>query len=533
MSEEKKCPNGKKHIFIPVIDIRPEIDENGYSTGDMEEYETEDCDTCYKEEEEKYFKILTTSPEESIKEVQKKIEEAEKKPVENQVERKQLKKDNMITTYGKLLHKRTDAPIPHSEAMIKWLISGVLADAVYVNRKGQVLSSLAFGWFDESSSDKTPLIRVVDEIYERVFVVKDSEERIVDSWKRFNIATNTGVKSALNKRFKEEPLKRHKLLWTWDEVQEMAMMTKNNATQEIFILINELINGSVQQKNTSGRGEDLPGYVHCPVWFTGVSRFFNILKGNEGFWLDGSGLRMLFLPYTSEKINKPQITDIEDKNLVDTSEEFDQLIESLVYIRNSVKLVKTTDEFMESYNNYRRNILLPIRNLHGFDLLQYDNFAIKSKAKYPEIILKLAMVHAAARGNFENEVLTMEIEDLENAQEDLEYYNQFTLFWFDYWKNLSIKQKEVVVTERQDTYIVEIFKKTYSNRNNRYEITDDDYWSDLNGRWLDNSPFIQNLNLGKDLPESISDAVLHGKIIIKKVKKQGRKEKTFYALPPF
>jgi hypothetical protein len=72
-----------------------------------------------------------------------------------------------------------------------------------------------------------------------------------------------------------------------------------------------------------------------------------------------------------------------------------------------------------------------------------ENFPILSKAKYPVIVWKLAIVHAASRGNFMGKLLKMDRQDLENAIGDLEEYHSNMIAVFNYWQEHSSKDLEI------------------------------------------------------------------------------------------
>ena len=506
MTEYKnKCPNGE-HEFVPVIDmlLTGELNENGEEI--EEEFQTNDCEVC---EKEKYLRALRENDVNYFQEViNKEIERLQGRP--QNTERKSI---NLITSFSPIIQKKSKAPLPHCEAAVKFLISGVLSKSVLMDDMGRVQSSLAFAWIDDSSVAKTPLTEVINLIAEEAFNIKDETGTIIEKRKKFEIVTNEGMKSALNKQFKENPNNVQEIYWIWDEVQEMSLMLKGQATGNLLILINEVINGKLKQKNTRGSGEDTAGKVHCPVWFTGVNRFFKIMANEESIWTDGTGLRIDFLPDADEDYIPP----IKFKNAENVSEDLKVLIDALIYIRDIVRNITITDEAWEIYEKYRESVIRESRIKlppGGFPSLTY--YQGKAKAKYPERVLKYAQVWAAARGNIEGSVLTIDVEDMQNAIEDLEFYHKGSLNAFQKWLDFSRPQKKLEVIDRSQADLVDCYKNVWKLEKYRFtEVRDTNgnfnLQPDPNGTYVPRSNLLQYSHMtSNDFDNLMTTLVMNG-----------------------
>ncbi|MGP6294508.1 hypothetical protein [Caldiplasma sukawensis] len=312
--------------------------------------------------------------------------------------------------------KSTDADVNPKKSMALYLISSALHNCHSANSKGSIRPNLGFWWSDPSGVGKTPInVAGVDAFIPTVF--KD--------YQRFETGTAKGIRKSIAKLFRPHDENRYPVLFTWDEAQDILSMLKQDALADIYSFFNQLLDNRIQRYTTVARGDERYPLLYTTIWISGVPEMLE--KSNKNFWFDGAGTRFLFV--------KSRNNIIQSINREGTSTEHMDAIADKLKELQKIKYVEYTDGYLEAYNQYRMDILQKIAKVQ-MDISasqEIENFPILSKVKYPVLVWKLAIIHAASRGNFDGELLVMDGEDLEEAKKDLEEYNVNMLDQFNYW----------------------------------------------------------------------------------------------------
>ena len=334
---------------------------------------------------------------------------------------------------GKLMefHKDTDADENPRKSMALFQISSALDNCKSANTKGKILPNLGFWWSEPSGTNKTPLlVSGVDEFRDSVY-----KDHI-----RYETGTAKGMLRSLSKYYKNDPDKKRDVLLTWDEAQNIIAMMRENALSDIYSFMCQVIDNRLQTYTTIARGEEKYPPITGNIWISGVPEM--VEKSVKSFWFQGAGNRFLFV-----KSKKVWIKDI--KRATTDSKDKKHLIDELNLLKK-IELVEYSDEFLTAYNEYRREILESIAEIQT-DMSasqDIDNYDVLSRIKYPVLVWKLAIVHAASRGNFDDKLLRMDVEDLEEAKKDLEEYHANAMDVFNYWLERSTKDAEIKSSQR-------------------------------------------------------------------------------------
>ena len=354
-------------------------------------------------------------------------------------------------------HKNTDADENPRKSMALFQIASSLMNCVSANAKGKILPNLGFWWSDPSGMNKTPLlISGVDEFADSVF-----KEHI-----KYETGTAKGIHKSLSKLYEEDPHRKRNVLIKQDESQIISLMMKENALADIYSFYCQAIDNRLQSYVTIARGEEKSPPLTVNIWLAGVPEM--IEKSDKSFWFQGAGNRFLFV-----KSKQVRIKDIRRATLdeLEHNKVKEHLIEELNLLKN-IKWVEYSDNFLSAYNNYRREIMEPITKVQS-DLSasqDIDNYSILSKVKYPVLVWKLAIIHSASRGNFDGELLKMDVEDLEEATKDLEEYHANVMEVFNYWLEKTTKDAEIRSSQRIKKKFERRIVSTLRNKDKRWSV---------------------------------------------------------------
>ena len=347
------------------------------------------------------------------------------KPNKSEIINFDLNDKTAIDIFSIMFQEDTNNPKDHCEAFVKYLISIALGKIYYANNMGIVDPILPYIWIDESGSNKSGFTKIMRSIKSEAFPDIPVFERV---------SGGTAVTGAIGRLGKTVP--KVQTFWIWDEIQDLISTTKNEATSDILTAVNQIVDGYVQSKTITERGNkisDMGAVVHCPIWFTGTPELYEGIT-KKGIWTSGSlGERFLHLRYIGGI--KENDIDVLDKNIQTTEKRYDKLIQYLQNVRKLYK-VETTNEFMIEYNKYRKQIANEITNV-GVNLenpnwiLKPEIFSIKSKVKYQLIVIQLAIIHATSRGSVDGTTLIVDLSDLKKAIQDLNYHHEQKIFWFE------------------------------------------------------------------------------------------------------
>lgn len=406
---------------VPEIDEYGDIlyDPQGFPIlSDSVVYECPKCeDERIAQENQEFYQDSAFEAMEIVKE---RITEIEKEhPGEITIREKESRED-FLDTYSSKVSMITDAPLEASRAMLQLHISCSLLNAKYVNSKGRIYPTLSFIWIAPSGSNKTPLIDLT---------IERMSPDIYPDFKKFGAVTGKGFRKEIS-RTKEKRLLKPTLI-VWDEMSTMAKDVKNDGTSDLYEVLSEAYDGKLIPYTSVRGGHETYPPLYSNLWISGVPSFLE--NTDKSFWYQGFGLRSLFLKY--EVVEPKDISDQGQEEI----QEFYRNLEADLTLMKSISLVKTTPEFMERYNEFRRKILLKIQEVQRDILKSQDPeiFPVISKAKFPVLVMKLAMIHATSRYNFtESGLLILDRDDLEKAIVDLEKYHDNLVEMFGVWQEL-------------------------------------------------------------------------------------------------
>lgn len=354
-------------------------------------------------------------------------------------------------------HKDTDADENPRKSMAMFQIASALTNCISANAKGKIQPNLGFWWSEPSGTNKTPLlISGVDEFADTVY-----KEHIL-----YETGTSKGMHKSLAKLYAEDPHKKRNILIRWDEGQNITTMMKENALADIYSFFCQAIDNRLQSYITIARGDEKSPPITANIWISGVPEM--IENAVKSFWFQGAGNRFLFVKSKEVLIKDIKRATVEE---LDYNQKKNHLIEELNLLKN-IKLVEYSDGFLEAYNEYRREILSVIAKIQTDISASQDieNYAVLSKIKYPVLVWKLAIIHAASRGNFSGELLQMDVEDLEEAKKDLEEYHANVMEVFNYWLEKATKDADIRSSQRIKKKFERHIQSILRNKDKRWSV---------------------------------------------------------------
>ena len=413
-------------------------------------------------------------------------------------------------------HRDTDADENPKKSMALFQISSALTNCVSANAKGKIHPNLGFWWSEPSGTNKTPLlISGVDDFADTVY-----KEHIL-----YETGTAKGMHKSLAKLYEENPHKKRNILIRWDEGQNITTMMKENALADIYSFFCQAIDNRLQSYITIARGDEKSPPITANIWISGVPEM--IENAVKSFWFQGAGNRFLFV-----KSKQVWIKDIRRATLdeLEQNKVKEHLIEELNLLKN-IKWVEYSDDFLIAYNTYRREILEPITKVQS-DLSasqDIDNYSILSKIKYPVLVWKLAIIHAASRGNFSGELLQMDVEDLVEAKKDLEEYHANVMEVFNYWLERATKDADIRSSQRIKKKFERHIRSILRNKDKRWSVAWKDAkkknGEDISGRvafksdygtWVIHSDLMPYANMmSDDFSKAVNTLKEQGHLIVK------------------
>ena len=354
-------------------------------------------------------------------------------------------------------HKDTDADENPRKSMAMFEIASALTNCVSANAKGKIQPNLGFWWSEPSGTNKTPLlISGVDEFADTVY-----KEHIL-----YETGTAKGMHKSLAKLYAEDPHKKRHILIRWDEGQNITTMMKENALADIYSFFCQAIDNRLQSYITIARGDEKSPPITANIWISGVPEM--IENAVKSFWFQGAGNRFLFVKSKQVLIKDIKRATVEE---LEYNHKKNYLIEELNLLKN-IKLVEYSDGFLEAYNEYRREILEVIAKIQTDISASQDieNYAVLSKIKYPVLVWKLAVIHAASRGNFSGELLQMDVVDLEEAKKDLEEYHANAMEVFNYWLEKATKDADIRSSQRIKKKFERHIQSILKNKDKRWSV---------------------------------------------------------------
>lgn len=412
----------ERRIQVPEI-VNGEMQYDEFGSPIMTYDVISECPLCEEEKLQQEDREFYSEPSyyEGTNIVKERIREIEKRNPLQKTLRESLEKPDFISTYAPIISKITDAPLEACHAMSQFLVSCALSNVKYENSKGKILPNLSIIWIAPSGSNKTPLIEnTIEKLLPRVF----------PEFATFGVVTGKGFRKEVSSWKKDEdPIK--PLIIVWDEMSTMAKDARNDGTSDLYEVLSQAYDGKLTQYTSVRGGHERYPHLYSNLWISGVPSFLE--NTDKSFWYQGFGLRSLFLKYD---VVEPR--DINDNALEEIKGIYKDIEIDLSRMKD-ISLVKTTPEFMQRYNEYRKMVVKSIQDVQR-DILRAEDpdiFATISKVKFPVLIMKLAMINSASRWNFtEDGILILDVEDFERAKEDLESYHDNLVNMFGVWQEL-------------------------------------------------------------------------------------------------
>ena len=296
----------------------------------------------------------------------------------------------------------------------QFLIGNALNNCYFEDNLGRVHSNLSFIWASPSSTFKTPLLRILYEVYSREF-----RNQGIYFKSKF---TTEGLMESLyqyRKKYEDKEAPRYRCIVLRDEASNLAKESKSGRAANIWEFLSEVYDGSIYPYDTvRGKSQEYPE-VWFSFWFSSTLSLYQNLS--DDFWEQGFAFRCLFIR-PEKKEYEPMGGDIERETAL---EGIISEIKPLYQIERAV----ATQEWWDRYDDYVKPILEKGNN-EVDKLLSAENVDIEDKAekKYPEMVIKLSMIHCASRDGWKEEngtkYLIMEARDIEDAISDLRIYKE-------------------------------------------------------------------------------------------------------------
>ncbi len=507
---DNPCPRNPNHEYIPTTIWY--LDDFG------QEVEQEDCANCQEESLQKYREEMENASNVDASEIMEEYQEELKKqsPPDTKFEKAYNKDYTIIEKYAKKLMETTDAPLDVCNAMIEFDISVALHKLFFANGKGRVLPNLAFIWLAPSGNNKTPLY---------TWGIEKLQDKLFSEWNyyHFNRVGGKALISQLSKIKKEDMVNGNVLaLLTLDEASTMAKDSNADGLSDMFESFAQAYDGQLTSSTTVIRKHEKPKPCYSPIWFQGTPIFLKYV--NEDFWDIGLGNRMFFLKFTRSDI-KPIAKSLHSKEF------YSEIIDDLEIMRE-INTASFTDEAWDRYNEYQMQVMSEIRDVQT-DLessIDTNNFQIVSRVKIPIHVIKLALIMSASRFNFDSKgFLKVELEDLENAIEEVESYHANMVYIHQIWETQSAQRLR---HESVEMLAKKIFNhiNTIINKDGGYNISfhksdnqsEHAYWvaePSKEGKWVRHSVLLKKSHmkaLGLRSFEEVIETLLEREELIKR-----------------
>ena len=335
---------------------------------------------------------------------------------------------------------------------------------------------------------------------------------------KFETFSPEGVKSFLNKLSEEEKSQLYKMTILRDEVSTLAKSTKNGMMSVSGLeFLSQLIDGRVEQHDTrTSEHETFPDPIYCSMWLTGTAGFWTHITND--WWMQGIAFRMLH----------PLIGDMDTRGIKleysnNSLEELKPFIDSLTRITEFI----ADDTFKELYEQ-RTNEIKEIQKraiLEG----KSEDMEIQYYKKFPEIILKLAMIHKASmmeepkKISADNEkrdryALFLTKEDFDWAEKDFEMYRKgFLQAYNAYLDAQSEKYKRIDMSSMENQFM-RYYHILKEKKKLTYTINDDNtITKDEKGEWIKLSDITTSANFSPRDRKNVTESLLSKDLIEKQI----------------
>ena len=485
MSDEKKikkpCPKNKDHEYVPMPIWY--LDDLG------DEVEQEVCANCEEESRREYREEIEHAPESDIPDmIEKYQKEIEKSvPPEKRNEKAVIKDYDIITKYSTYLNSVIGAPLDVCRSMIQFDISVALHRLFFANGKGRVLPNIGFIWIAPSGSDKTPLY---------YWGIMNLHDKLFSEWKyiHYNRVGGKALISSISKvKMSDVSEGRVLALITQDEVSTLAKESNSDGLSDVFEAFAQAYDGQLSSSTTVIRRSEVPKPCYSPMWFQGTPTFLKYVS--EDFWDIGLGNRIFFIRYSQSAIKEIPKT-------LHSKEFYDDIIADLELLRK-VEKADFSDEAWAFYNEYQMKIMKDIQGAQADLESSVDtyNFGITSKVKFPIHVIKMALIVAASRFNFDSSgILHVEKDDVVNAISQVEAYHDNMVYVHSIWETQSaqrLKHESVEILAKKIFNHVERLLTTGKGYSLEYKKDNESTLAtpDKDGKWVKHSDLLKQSHM--------------------------------------
>ena len=329
-------------------------------------------------------------------------------------------------------------------------IGNALHNCVFYDELGTIYTNLSFMHIVPSSGNKTPLLQSLDEIYYNEF-----KEQGIHYQSKF---TTEALMNSLFKSKQEweknnkETMPIQKIHVYRDEASNLAKESKAGRSANIWEFLSESYDGKIRPYNTIRGGYQTYPDVWMSFWFASTLTLYQQL--NDDFWEQGFAFRCLFIKPEEIPFSRFDLDKTKRKIVIE------EIINEIIELRN-IKYAIPSDDWENKYNEF----IKPIHDRGNEEIKKLnsaDTTSIEDKAdkKYPEMVIKLSMIHCASRGGWKTDeentkYLYLEMQDIEMAITDLKIYKQN---FIQAYNTYLFKKQNAIKLEKIDEEKKRIFK---------------------------------------------------------------------------
>ena len=477
-----KCTKNPEHEYVETM--------GWYLDDEGNEVEYSECANCIEDSRIAYREKIESANDVDAPELIDEYEKIIERSHTTETREKNSKSSyDVIDKYSEKLHNITGAPMEACRAIVQWDISVALHRLFFADGKGRVLPNLGFMWIAPSGADKTPVYN---------WGVMTLQEKLFSQWKYIHY-NRVGGKALISSMSKIKPDQmsygRILTLITQDEVSTLAKESNSDGLSDVFEAFAQAYDGQLSSSTTVIRQSEIPKPSYSPMWFQGTPTFLKYVS--EDFWDIGLGNRIFFVRYTTSDVRAISKT-------LHAKEFYDEFIADLEKL-NKIEKADFRDDAWEFYNEYQMKVMNEVQSVQTDLESSVDtyNFEVTSKVKYPIQIIKMAIVIAASRMNYDSSmILRVEKQDVENAIREVEAYHENMIYVHSIWETQS--------AQRMKHESVEILAKKISNhirrlcsigKSYRVDFIDnkDDSYSlsipDKDGTWVKHSDLLRQSHM--------------------------------------
>lgn len=391
---------------------------------------------------------------------------------------------------------------------MQFILSLGLQNASVLSEMGIVRPNIAVMGIFPSGYSKSPILNSIRKVLK---FWSFGQNNYIQSFETFS---PEGMKSYLNKLSEDEKNHLYKMAILRDEVSTLAKSTKNGMMSVSGLeFLSNLLDGRVEQHDTRISGhETFPEEIYCPMWFTGTSGFWTHITSD--WWNQGIAFRMLY----------PLMGDMDTRGikLQDSNNTLDKLkpvLDILTTITNFI----WNDDFKELYE--RRTHEIKVMQSQAIIQGKSEDKDIQYYKKYPELILKLAMIHKVAmmtppkKISIPNEMnaryeLLLTKEDFQWAEKDFEMYREGFIQAYNSYLDAQSERYKRVDTSTLENKFMKYYEMVKDKKLTYTTNEDNSITKDEKGEWLKLSDICRFANFNGFDKDTVMKSLLTKGLII-------------------